>query len=58
MWSAPSRSGLTTPYSPHPPAYITPHIAWATQEARQRLMQATVDNVSRFLAGQPTHVVN
>ena len=37
---------------------ITPHIAWATREARQRLLAATVQNVANFLAGQPTNVVN
>ena len=37
---------------------ITPHIAWATVEARGRLMDATVANVSAFLAGQPINVVN
>jgi glycerate dehydrogenase len=37
---------------------ITPHIAWATREARRRLLAATVDNVANFLAGQPTNVVN
>ena len=37
---------------------ITPHIAWATAEARGRLMDATVANVSAFLAGQPINVVN
>lgn len=37
---------------------ITPHIAWATLEARQRLMQTTVENVAGFIAGNPTNVVN
>lgn len=37
---------------------ITPHIAWATQEARRRLLEATVANVANFLAGRPTNVVN
>jgi glycerate dehydrogenase len=37
---------------------ITPHIAWATLAARQRLMAATVQNVANFLAGNPTNVVN
>jgi glycerate dehydrogenase len=37
---------------------ITPHIAWATTEARARLMEATVANVAAFLAGQPINVVN
>jgi glycerate dehydrogenase len=37
---------------------ITPHIAWATKEARTRLMGTAVDNVQSFLSGQPTNVVN
>jgi glycerate dehydrogenase len=37
---------------------ITPHIAWATREARRRLLEATVANVAGFLAGRPTNVVN
>jgi glycerate dehydrogenase len=36
---------------------ITPHIAWATREARRRLLETTVDNVASFLAGRATHVV-
>ncbi|MCA9216085.1 MAG: D-2-hydroxyacid dehydrogenase [Planctomycetales bacterium] len=38
--------------------FLTPHMAWATLEARQRLMATTVDNVKAFLAGQPQNVVN
>lgn len=37
---------------------ITPHIAWATLEARQRLMQTTADNVKAFIEGKPINVVN
>ncbi len=37
---------------------ITPHIAWATKEARGRLMQTVVENVKAFQAGQPQNVVN
>jgi glycerate dehydrogenase len=37
---------------------ITPHIAWASREARRRLLEATVANVAAFLAGKPTNVVN
>ena len=37
---------------------VTPHIAWATEEARRRLMDATVANVAAFLAGKPINVVN
>src|SRR5262249_24818879 len=36
---------------------ITPHIAWATQEARQRLLETTIANVVNFQAGRPTNVV-
>lgn len=38
--------------------YITPHIAWASAAARQRLMQITADNVKAFLEGKPVNVVN
>jgi glycerate dehydrogenase len=37
---------------------ITPHLAWATVEARTRLMKAAVDNVRAFLDGRPANVVN
>ncbi|WP_165225005.1 D-2-hydroxyacid dehydrogenase [Aquisphaera insulae] len=37
---------------------ITPHIAWATDEARGRLMETTVANVEAFLRGKPINVVN
>ena len=36
---------------------LTPHIAWATLAARQRLMDITVANVRAFLAGQPQNRV-
>ena len=36
---------------------ITPHIAWASFEARQRLMHVVADNVRAFLAGVPQNVV-
>jgi glycerate dehydrogenase len=41
-----------------PRCLITPHIAWATHEARRRLMQATVSNLTAFLDGRPANVVN
>ena len=37
---------------------ITPHIAWATREARSRLMDAAVENVAAFVAGRPRNVVS
>jgi glycerate dehydrogenase len=41
-----------------PNCLITPHIAWATSEARQRLMRATAANLRAFLDGRPINVVN
>ncbi|MDE5870470.1 MAG: D-2-hydroxyacid dehydrogenase, partial [Muribaculaceae bacterium] len=40
-----------------PNAYVTPHIAWATREARERLMDIAVNNVSAFLKGKAKNVV-
>ena len=37
---------------------ITPHIAWATKEARSRLMDITLENLEAFLSGAPKNVVN
>lgn len=41
-----------------PRCYITPHIAWATYEARVRLMRIATDNVSAYLSGVPVNRVN
>ncbi|WP_257669635.1 D-2-hydroxyacid dehydrogenase [Parapedobacter tibetensis] len=37
---------------------ITPHIAWATKEARSRLMEMVVDNLAAYFDGKPMNVVN
>ena len=37
---------------------ITPHISWAAQAARQRIMDITVNNVKAFMEGEPANVVN
>ena len=37
---------------------ITPHIAWATLEARRRLLHAAAENIRAFLEGNPRNVVN
>lgn len=37
---------------------ITPHIAWAPLESRQRLLDTVVENIRAFLDGKPQNVVN
>jgi glycerate dehydrogenase len=41
-----------------PNCYITPHQAWATRAARQRLMEVSVANLASFKNGHPQNVVN
>ncbi len=41
-----------------PRCVITPHIAWASVEARQRLMGLAAKNIQAFLSGKPINVVN
>lgn len=41
-----------------PNAFITPHIAWATKEARQRLTDIATDNIRAFIEGRPQNTVN
>ena len=45
------------PLFAQPNAYITPHIAWATVEARERLMAIAVNNLKAFVSGNPVNVV-
>lgn len=37
---------------------VTPHMAWATKEARARLLDQVVENLRAFAAGSPINVVN
>lgn len=52
------------PMSPHcpllnaPNCYLTPHIAWAGLETRERLMQVVAENIRAYLAGAPQNVVS
>ena len=39
-------------------AYITPHIAWASNEARIRLIDIAINNVKAFIEGKPVNVVS
>ena len=38
--------------------FITPHISWAAQASRQRIMDITADNIKAYLEGSPVNVVN
>lgn len=38
--------------------FITPHIAWASKESRQRLMDIAVSNLAAYIDGHPENVVN
>ena len=40
-----------------PNCLVTPHIAWATKEARARLMDLAVENLTAFLSGKPRNLV-
>nr|WP_308535243.1 D-2-hydroxyacid dehydrogenase [uncultured Prevotella sp.] len=46
------------PLLKQPNAFITPHIAWATIEARKRLLEIAVENIKAFIQGKPQNVVN
>ena len=41
-----------------PNMIITPHIAWASKEARMRLMDIAAENLRQYLAGTPQNVVS
>lgn len=41
-----------------PNVYITPHVAWATADARQRIIDIMTRNLGAFLEGTPINVVN
>lgn len=46
------------PLLKEPNAYITPHVAWCTIEARTRLNKVIAENLRAFIEGHPQNVVN
>jgi glycerate dehydrogenase len=46
------------PLLPCQNAFITPHIAWASHEARVRLIHIAAQNLAAFFAGKPINVVS
>ena len=65
LWLLPLKTAISLPMVPHednplltaPNAYLTPHIAWATKEARERLMETCVRNLRAFAAGKAINKV-
>ena len=41
-----------------PNCILTPHMAWAPTESRERLLACVADNIRAFLEGHPQNVVN
>lgn len=48
----------TNPLYTAPNCIITPHMAWAPIESRQRIMDCTMASIESFLAGSPINTVN
>ncbi|NNM83728.1 hydroxyacid dehydrogenase [Candidatus Parcubacteria bacterium] len=42
----------------HPRVIVTPHLAFNTQEAVERILDTTMDNIMRFAEGSPTNVIS
>ena len=51
-------AAASSPLLSAPNCVITPHIAWAPKESRQRILDQTLENVRAYLAGAPVNVVN
>ncbi len=53
----PPRDGNPLLKAQLPNLIVTPHIAWASQEAANRLFDILLDNINRFVAGNPQNLV-
>lgn len=49
---------VDNPLFAQPNAFITPHVAWATIEARTRLMNILEENLKSYIGGSPKNIVN
>ncbi len=45
------------PLLAHPRVVVSPHVAWGTNEAVERLLNISIDNVEAYLRGEPRNVV-
>jgi glycerate dehydrogenase len=48
---------LYHPLLHHPGVFVSPHVAWGSEDAAQRLVDGSIANVEAFLAGHPTNLV-
>ncbi len=46
------------PLLSHPKIFVSPHVAWGTEDAVQRLLDLSIANVEAFVAGAPVNVVS
>jgi len=53
----PPRNGNVLLDADLPNLLVTPHVAWASRQARQRVIDFTADNIRAFLDGSPANVV-
>ncbi|MFW1678225.1 D-2-hydroxyacid dehydrogenase [Pontibacter sp. JAM-7] len=58
LTTEPPRTGSPLLALDLPNLIITPHIAWGSLEARQRIIEQTAENISAFVGGRPMRVVN
>ncbi len=56
--SEPPRAGSPLLAADCPNLIVTPHIAWASRESRQRLVAGLRENIEAFIAGRPRNVVS
>ena len=54
-WTYPKGEGFpfTEPFHELPNVVMTPHVAWAVPEQSARSLEAALENVARFLRGEP-----
>lgn len=54
----PAADGALMRIAKRPNVIVTPHVAWASDEAQQTLADQLIDNIDNFVAGRPTNLVS
>ena len=55
---APEPPPADDPLLHHPKVFVSPHVAWGTEDAVERLLDLSIANVEAFLNGNPINVVS